>query len=124
MTTSEYSDLIRMIHDHVDGLFRAAFSYTAAGWEAEYIREDLQTRELRENIPMILERVRGNRTMIDSGDYRKLGEARATVELYDNGVLIHFRNSDSGGILVSLEAEAARDLAGFVDECAGVLTES
>jgi hypothetical protein len=122
IATSGHSQLIQLFHDQADWLFPAAFSYTATGWEPEYVRDDLKTRELRENIPEIIERVRGNRTMIDSGEYRQLGEARATVELYENGVLIHFRSRASEGVVVSLEAEAARDLAGFVDECAELLS--
>ncbi|MFC3477643.1 DUF7522 family protein [Halobacterium litoreum] len=50
-----------------------------------------------------------------------VGNHHATVRLYDGAVVIHFPQGEGVGTLVSLDPEAASDLATFVSSCLGHL---
>ncbi|RKD85909.1 hypothetical protein [Halopiger aswanensis] len=121
MVKPEYQDLVRLIHDRAGNTFRSAFSYTADDWQALYLRDDIATKELHDVLPQLIDRARTIEPIVREEEYPKIGAAQASVELHEHGVLIHFRESKDEGVAVSLEREAARELATFIDSCTELL---
>lgn len=118
---TEYQDLLRLVQSRAGDSFRSAFCYDTDDWEALYLRGDVATEELRDSISVLFEQVRAHEPILRGSEYDRLGETRATVELYDDGVLLHFQKSETEGVVVTLDYEAARSLAGFVEQCNRVL---
>lgn len=121
MVKPEYQELVRLIHERAGDTFRSAFSYTADDWQALYLRDDIATKELHDVIPQLINRTRTIEPIVREEEYPKLGAAQASVELHQRGVLVHFRVSEDEGVAVSLEREAARELAEFIDDCTELL---
>lgn len=107
--------------DQAGDSYRAAFCYDADDWSAIYVREELRTESLKESIPDAAERAREREAILTEADYPPLGETTATTELHEDGVLIHFREGENSGTVISLGRDAARRLAGFVTECLYIL---
>ncbi|GGL37479.1 hypothetical protein GCM10009037_21270 [Halarchaeum grantii] len=115
----------RKLHEHVAGkagdAYRVGFYYDADEWEVVHVREDLATRRLHEELPDIRERVTDTRALVREEDYPPLGEARATTEVHENGVIVHFPEDGTRGTVVSLDRRVARNLTEFVVECTSIL---
>lgn len=74
-------------------------------------------------ISTLIQRLREQEPIIQE-EYRRLGETQATVELHENGVLLHFRETETDGVAISLDHDAAQELADFVDQCQAALSGS
>lgn len=123
MAPGTYERLVGLVHDRAGETFRSAWRYDGDDWSALYVRDDIATRELRETIPGLLERARENEPIVDPSVYGRMGAVEAEVELHEDAVLVHFPETDSEGVVVTLDQEAAQDLAGFIERCNTLLEE-
>ncbi|WP_436933676.1 DUF7522 family protein [Halovenus marina] len=124
MPGQEYQRLVRLIHDRAGDNFRSAWKYDITDWEVLYIRDDIATPELKKAVVEIFQHARDYEPIVDANKYEKMGEIEASVELYTDAVLIHFSETGEGGVVVTLEREASKDLAAFVDNCNSILNRS
>ncbi|GAA0658272.1 hypothetical protein [Salarchaeum japonicum] len=123
MSEPRHAKLDRYLRDRAGDAYRTAFRYDADGWEPIHVREDLATRELHTLLPELVERVRGTRAWVSEEEYERFGGTTATMEIHEEGVLLHVPDGENAGVLVSLDVDAARSLVGFVAECEAKLHE-
>jgi len=119
--TDRYQQLLEMVHSRAGDAFRVAIRYTPDDFEVTYVRDDLANAEFRETVGETVERARNYEPISDISFYRGLGEHEATVEQYENAVVIHFARGDERGILISLDSDVAQGLGSFIRECTSVL---
>lgn len=114
--------LLELVRGRAGDAFRAALRYDADDWQLLYVRDDVATDELRSAIPSIVERSRAHEPTFQPDEYDRLGDAQASVELYDQAAVVHLREDSARGLLVSLDRDVAQGLGQFVAECTTVLT--
>lgn len=118
----------RQLHEFVEqqagDAYRAAFHYDEDGIERIHVRDDLPRDRLEEVVPDVYDRVQRTRALLRKEDYPPLGPARATTEVHDDGVVLHFPESEKEGVIVSLDRDVARQLTGFVVRCTSILDSS
>ncbi|QLH83740.1 hypothetical protein [Halosimplex pelagicum] len=121
MPDERYQPLLQLVHNRAGDAFRGAVRYDADSWDALYLRDDVATEELKNALPTITDRARANESIVPPEQYDRLGERQATVELHDRAAVLHFRESETGGIVVSLDRDVAQGLGQFVNSCNAVL---
>lgn len=121
--TGSNDELHRFVTERAGDAYRTAVTYDADGWKPLHVREDLRTQSLKRSLPGAIERARETEALFREDDYPPLGEAKATTELHEDGVVIHFREGEKSGTIVSLDRDAARRLAGFVAECLSIIEQ-
>jgi N-dimethylarginine dimethylaminohydrolase len=121
MPPTRYQPLVQLVHNRAGDAFRGAIRYDADGWDALYLRDDVATEDLKAALSAIAERARANESIVPAEQYDRLGENQATVELYDRAAILHFRESQDSGIIVSLDRDVAQGLGQFVNSCNAVL---
>lgn len=121
MPDERYQPLLQLIHNRAGDAFRGAIRYDADGWDALYIRDDVATGDLKQALSAITDRARADQPIVPTDQYDRLGQHQATVELYDSAAVLHFRETSTSGIVVSLDRDVAQGLGQFVNSCAAVL---
>ena len=115
--------LLQLIREQAGDNFRSAFRYNDEGWEALYVRSDLATSDLESIVPALARRVREREPLVREEDYARLGPQRASIELHADAALLHIREGERSGAVITLENDVARNLADFVSQCERVLQE-
>ena len=121
MPPDRYQPLLQLIHGRAGDSFRAAIWYDEDEWVVLHMRDDVATDQLRDSIPELADRVRAAEPLVPTTSYDQIGETQAVVELHDRAVLLHFRETDTRGIVVSLDRDVAQGLGQFVNSCNEVL---
>jgi len=121
MTDEQYQELLQLVRGRAGEAFRAALKYDQRDWTMLYIRDDVATEELGETLDTLVDRLRDSDPVAESDVYRGVGETQATVELHEKAALIHLRETDTRGVVVSLDRDIAQGLGQFVNRCNGVL---
>jgi len=115
-------ELVKLVRERARGYFRTAVRYTADDWSVIYRREDLPDERSKRRSGRIVDQVREREPLREPDS--PFGEFESIVELYENGVFIVIRESETSGVLLSLERGAAESLASFVVECERVVAPS
>lgn len=121
MIDERHRQLHRFIQERANMSYRSAFYYERDDWDALYIREDVATERLHDELPDVVKRARQNQPLLRKEDYPPLGEVRATTEVHEDGVVLHFPEGPESGTLVSLDCDVARRLAGFITQAMEIL---
>lgn len=121
MAKQKYQDLVQLIKKEARNSFRSAWGYDDNGWTTLYVRDDIATKELQGVISELIYEAKENEPIIDPEVYGQLGEIEAEIELHSEAVFLHFPESESKGVIVTLDQEAAKDLAKFIERCNSVL---
>jgi hypothetical protein len=116
MIEERHRELHRFIQERARASYRSAFYYERDNWEPLYVRDDVASNRLRDELPDIVKRARQNQPLLREEDYPPLGEVHATSEVHEDGVILHFPEGPDEGTIVSLDRDAARRLAGFVSQ--------
>jgi len=69
----------------------------------------------------MVKRARQNEPLLRAEDYPPLGKVHVTSEVHEDGVILHFPEGPEVGTIVSLDRDAARQLAGFVAQAMAIL---
>lgn len=123
MIEERHRELHQFIQERASGSYRSAFYYEGDNWEALYVREDVATERLHDELPDIVKRARQNQPLLREEDYPPLGELDATTEVHEDGVILHFPEGPDVGTIVSLDRDVARRLAGFVTQSMSILQQ-
>ncbi|GGN23165.1 hypothetical protein [Halarchaeum nitratireducens] len=112
-------ELVKLVRERARGYFRTAVRYTDDDWHVIYRRQDLPDERSKRRSGRIIAKIREREPLreLDS----PFGEFESVVELYENGVFIVIRESETAGVVLSLERGAAESLASFVVECERVV---
>jgi hypothetical protein len=121
MIEERHQQLHRFIQERANTAYRSAFYYERDDWEALYVREDVASNRLRDELPDVVKRARQNEALLRAEDYPPLGEVHATSEVHEDGVILHFPEGPEVGTIVSLDPDAARQLASFVSQDLSIL---
>ncbi|QDX39921.1 hypothetical protein [Salarchaeum sp. JOR-1] len=122
MASDRHARLVRFVTAEAGEYFRTGVRYTSFGWEVLYRRDDLPDQRLKERNQAIVDRVRDYEPLREEGS--PFGDARASIELYEDGVLIHLREAEQSGVVLAFEVDIAQNLAGFVVKCRQTLQSS
>ncbi|WP_435101903.1 hypothetical protein [Halarchaeum sp. P4] len=121
MADARHHALHEYVAEKAGDAYRVSFCYDADGMEILHIRDDLASRDLDEELPHVYERVCESGSLVSGDDYAPLGETRATTEIHEHGVVLHFPEDGERGMVVSLDVDVARQLSTFVVECTSFL---
>lgn len=121
MVHERYRELLELIRGRAGDAFRTAVKYDADGWTVLYVRDDVATEQLGNALDSLVDRARTRGSIATRETYGEIGETQATVELHAEAVLLHFRESATDGVLVSLDRDIAQGLGQFVNGCNSVL---
>jgi hypothetical protein len=121
MVSDRHEELHEFIRDRAGRSYRTAFHYDTDDWETIHVRHDLQTEELGEETPDVMERARESEPLVREEDYPPLGETYAKTEIHEDGIVFHFPEGPNEGTIVSLDPDAAQVLTGFVTRCLSIL---
>ncbi|AQL41882.1 hypothetical protein BV210_03745 [Halorientalis sp. IM1011] len=123
MTDEQYQKLLQLVRGRAGDAVRAVLQYDAHDWTMLYIRDDVATEGLRDALDDLVDRVRDRDPVVTRESYGGIGETQATVELHAAAALVHLRESDTAGVVVSLDRDIAQGLGQFVNRCNVVLHE-
>ncbi|GAA0297381.1 hypothetical protein [Halarchaeum salinum] len=121
MADRRHYELVKFVRSRARQNFRTAVHYTGDDWEVIYRRDDLSDERSQRRSGGIVERVREREPLREPDS--PFGTFESCVELYEGGVFMVVKESPTAGVVVSLEREAAQNLAGFVIACERVLDE-
>ncbi|MGB9986664.1 hypothetical protein [Salarchaeum japonicum] len=121
MASDRHARLVRLVQAEAGDAFRTGARYTASGLEVLYRRNDLPEQRLRERSQSIVDRARDHEPLREPDS--PFGDVRASVELYEDGVLIHLREGPQSGVVLAFEVGIAQNLAGFVVKCQRTLQD-
>jgi hypothetical protein len=116
--------LARYCVDRVGDSLRLVAVYDAEGGNDEdpdvvYAREDLRERYTSENLGRLLDYAAGvHDNIVAAGENADmLGEAEASVYVFENAFVMQFIPEAESGIIVSFDPEAGTYLSEFVTAC-------
>ncbi|RXK48366.1 hypothetical protein [Halorientalis pallida] len=121
MTNQQYQELLQLVRGRAGEAFRAALKYDDRDWTMLYVRDDVATEELRDVLNTLVGRARNSEPVATTDVYRGVGETQATVELHERAALLHLRQTNTRGVVVSLDRDIAQGLGHFVNRCNSVL---
>lgn len=124
MENDRHEALVDFLDAQASNALRGILAYDEDGWEALRIREEFVTDELKDALADFHERLDDRYTIVREEEYEPLGEVQATVEIHEEGVLLHFRKSPETGVVVTLDRKAAHRLATFIDQCVTILEQT
>lgn len=102
---------------------RAVRLYSPDGHRSLYARQGVRERYSAESIDAIVAHARDELGEKTDGRWSFMpGPFEATVHVFDGAVLVNLPLHDEGGVLVSLDADAARQLHDFVHACTAWVT--
>lgn len=121
MVTDRHRSVHQYLRERAGDAYRSAFYYDEDGWETIHVREDIATVGLEQAIPEAVQRARETDAFLYGDEYPPLGEANATTEVHENGVIVHFPEGPDEGLLVSLDRDVAARLTTFIDQTVSIL---
>lgn len=98
--------------------FRGLAQYDGDDLDVRYARDDLGHDEMYERAEVIHRAVRPRD---DTNALDELGATRATIQMREDAVVLHFPVDEDVGYLVGLEPDVARDLSSFVSDCLRII---
>lgn len=107
--------LDEFVADHTDASYRGAMYYDAEGWEILDIRSEPDVEDLGSALKEFHGRLLEHRGL--GREDGSLGRHRATVEVYENGLLLHFPLGSDAGVVLTFDRSEIEDLARLVSEC-------
>lgn len=124
MAANRYNQLVTFLDDRAGDYFRAAIRYDPDGWEILHLRAGIDRQELEEQLPRLHGIIKDRQAIVREDEYPPLGESEGAIELHEHGTLLHIREGESAGVVVTLDRDAGRNLAGFVEKCRDLLGTS
>jgi hypothetical protein len=107
--------LVRFLKREAGEYLRGALLYDDDGYEMLYLRNDLQRVRLRSEVDTIVSRLREGSKASEEETF-PFGEFHGSVRCFEDATLLHFP-MNGGGVAVSLDPGAARNLNTFAGEC-------
>ncbi|WP_276246107.1 hypothetical protein [Haladaptatus sp. YSMS36] len=113
-------ELVSFLEQRVGGSLRAVAFYSSDTIELLHLRDDLDRERIRRSVEPGLEILR-QESQLEGIGALPFEDLNATVHLFGQGVLLHFPQGVDHGTVVTLDSGVARQLNGFVKECAAYL---
>lgn len=113
-------ELTTFLKNRVGKTLRAVAFYSNDMMCVLYLRDDIDPDRVRRAVGPGLELLR-QESRLEGGGSLPFENLNATVHLFEEGVLLHFPQDEDHGTVVTLDSGVARQLNGFVKECATYL---
>lgn len=97
---------------------RCVARYDDETYQMLYARDDVSGGYRQAEFQEVVDDLRSVEEMEENHTSRlKAGNHHVTMRLYDRAAILHFGQGETFGTVVSLDASAAEDFAGFVGAC-------
>lgn len=116
------AQFLEFLEDRAGDTLRAVNWYRGAESELIYVREDLDVETMDQRASHIHTQITGAPTASEPTDMIDLGDELATVNLYEEAVIVHLRVTADSGVVIGLDTIAARSLHDFIMDCRENLT--
>lgn len=110
-------ELLEYLQDRAGDALRVIGWYSDDDWGTLFVRDDLDRDAVQNRLDYIAHQL-SNRRGSKGDPLAPLGDEQAMVQVRERAVVIRFPMAGEGGILVSLDTTAARNLHEFVVDCA------
>ncbi|WP_435195050.1 hypothetical protein [Natronomonas sp. EA1] len=106
-----------LLNEAGDGL-RTVVVIHEDGYDTHYLRHDLRGEYTEDRFSEVVETFRDT-SPSEAPDIEgtPIGTRRAVVTYHENAFVLQFPVSDSDSVLISLTADAGRDLLDFIESC-------
>lgn len=121
MTVDAFLDNLR---EEAGSSLRVVSWYAADEFGGLYVRDDLDREAVVERTRFLAERLTGQPDDTSDTPLEALGEERAMVQVRGEAVILRFPVEVDRGLVVTLDADAARDLHRFVSTCSERLADA
>lgn len=119
----QLAPFLEYLQDRAGDSLRAVEWYRADEAELVYLRDDLELADMQARADEIHELVTRERPPYAMPGIQQLGAKLATVNFYEEAVLLNFPLGENYGVVVGLEPGVARSLHGFIDDCRSTLDD-
>ncbi|MFC4553582.1 MULTISPECIES: hypothetical protein [Halorussus] len=116
MTEESYHQLISYLKSETGELLRGVITYDSDEYEIHYIRDDIRTQHLKNDVNKIIKRLRRESRPSEHRSF-PFGELNGIVRSFENAMVMHFPDTQGRGTVVTLEPEVARQLNTFLGNC-------
>lgn len=115
LTTRE---LVTHLQHRAGDALRSVGHYNADDWGIEYVREDVKAQHSTEEVEEIIEDLRWQAFKKGQTEANyNIGELECSIQVFEHGLVMNFPEPDqAGGMFVTLDSDAARQLVGFVQD--------
>ncbi|MFC4552599.1 MULTISPECIES: DUF7522 family protein [Halorussus] len=111
-------ELVEFLRERADESLRAVRIYSLDSHRSLYAREDAERWQSEADVEYVVSRAREDlRERADDRRWFTAGELEASVRVFHEAVLVNVVLDDDRGVLVSLDADTASYLHGFVHDC-------
>lgn len=124
MGENRYHQLVKHAYRKAGDQLRVVGGYDVGNWRTLYRRKDLQDGDFEQRVEEVHDHARKRQELTGQASREAFGSHECGLEVHEDAVLIFLREDGDRGVVISLEKEAARDLAQFVVECRETLTRS
>jgi len=114
-TKSPGERLVRFLEREAGKHLRGALVYDEDGYEMLFLRDDIRRVRLRSEVDEIVGLLRDSSKGVEEGTF-PFGDFHGSVRCFEEATFLHFP-LDDGGVAVSLDPGAARDLNTFAGAC-------
>lgn len=109
-------ELVGYLRQQAGPLLRGVVGYGDDGHEFVYLRDDVEETRTRAQLERMLAHFQTETREQEEAVF-PFGELHGTVRCFDEAVLLHFPLERERGVIVALDADAARDLSTFAGDC-------
>lgn len=111
-------ELLEYLQTRAGDALRVISWYSDDDWGTLFVRDDLDRDNVEDRVDYSSHQLSNRRRSWRGDPLAELGDEQAMVQVREKAVIIHFPMEGEGGIFVSLDTDVARDLHGFVVDCA------
>lgn len=116
--TAGSDGFVEFLHEQAGDSLRAVRVYSPERHRPLYVREDVAARRTDEHRSRIVERAQEELSGKAAGEWAFMEDGlQAVVRVFGDAVVVNLPLSADRGVLVSLDADAAAHLHGFVADC-------
>lgn len=109
--------LVTYVRRQAGESLRAVAIYDDSSFEVLHRREDLAEHIVSGRVRMVYDNITWDWNPDDDDLSEELGATQATLQVREEAIIIQLVTSETGGYLISLAPDAARNLTTFLTNC-------
>lgn len=118
MAISASRQLVEFLQDQAGSALRSAAHYDTDGYEFLYLRDDVADQYTKDELRVVFETLSNEHaTATEQQQVLHLGQHCCSVQVYDEGIMLNFAQTDTVRTLITLDPEAGRNLMTFIKNC-------
>lgn len=117
MARESAANLTTFVRNRAGESLRTVVPYDGRTYTVHYLRDDLTEPDVLARLEEVLANVISGGGRRDEKIRSEFGTLSASVQIREDGVIMHFPKSTDSGVLLSFESAVAKQLDDFVGEC-------